>query len=115
MCIRDRHIIIELKRYSPTYKVDIYDLMRQIDKYRSALHKCLKNIGRENEPIEAICIIGDNVLKDDMTILTANEKLGNSGRILTYDLVINDSLESYQEYLETQKEVGKLRELIDKI
>lgn len=110
-----KHIIIELKRYSPTYKVDVYDLMRQIDKYRSALHKCLKNIGKENEPIEAICIIGDNVLKDDMTILTANEKLGNSGRILTYDLVINDSLESYQEYLETQKEVGKLRELIDKI
>lgn len=110
-----KHIIIELKRYIPTYKVDIYNLMRQIDKYRSALYKCLKDIGREKEPIEAICIIGSNVLNDDMTISQANEKLGNSGRILTYDLVINDSLESYQEYLDTQKEVGKLRALIDKI
>lgn len=110
-----KHIIIELKRYIPTYKVDIYNLMRQIDKYSSALYKCLKDIGREKEPIEAICIIGSNVLNDDMTISQANEKLGNSGRILTYDLVINDSLESYQEYLDTQKEVGKLRALIDKI
>ena len=37
------------------------------------------------------------------------------GRILSYDLVINDSLESYQEYLDSQKEVGKLKELINKI
>lgn len=109
-----KHIIIELKRYIPTYKVDIYDLHRQIDKYKSALRKCLRDIGRENEPIEAICIIGDKVL-NDMTISEANEKLKGDGRILSYDLVINDSLESYQEYLESQKEVGKLKELIDKI
>lgn len=109
-----KHIIIELKRYIPTYKVDIYDLHRQIDKYKSALRKCLRAIGKENEPIEAICIIGDKVL-NDMTISEANEKLKGDGRILSYDLVINDSLESYQEYLDSQKEVGKLKELIDKI
>lgn len=109
-----KHIIIELKRYTPTYKVDIYDLHRQIDKYKSALYKCLRDIGKENEQIEAICIIGDKVL-NDMTISEANEKLKGDGRILSYDLVINDSLESYQEYLDSQKEVGKLRELIDKI
>lgn len=109
-----KHIIIELKRYIPTYKVDIYDLHRQIDKYKSALRKCLRDIGKENEPIEAICIIGDKVL-NDMTISEANEKLKGDGRILSYDLVINDSLESYQEYLDSQKEVGKLKELINKI
>lgn len=87
---------------------------RQIDKYKSALRKCLRAIGKENEPIEAICIIGDKVL-NDMTISEANEKLKGDGRILSYDLVINDSLESYQEYLDSQKEVGKLKELIDKI
>ena len=32
-----KHIIIELKRYIPTYKVDIYDLHRQIDKYKSEI------------------------------------------------------------------------------
>lgn len=108
------HIIIELKRYVPTYKVDIYNLHRQIDKYKSALKKCLQEIGRENEPIDAICIIGDKVL-DGMTISEANDKLNHDGRILTYDLVINDSLTSYQEYLDSQEKVGKLKELIDKI
>lgn len=110
-----KHIIIELKRYVPTYKVDIYDLHRQIDKYRDALKKCLKQIGKENEPIEAICIIGNNIIKDNMSAAEATEKLGDSGRILFYDQVINDSLESYKDYLEKHRTIGRLREIIDRI
>lgn len=77
------HVIVELKRYQPTYKVDVYDLHRQIDKYRNALKKCLKAIGRENEPITAICIIGEGVLPPEMSLEEANNKLAGSGRIIT--------------------------------
>ncbi len=109
------HVIVELKRYQPTYKVDVYDLHRQIDKYRSALKKCLKAIGRENEPITAICIIGEGVLPSEMSLEEANDKLAGSGRIITYDTLIHNALESYSEYLEREAKVGKLRALIDQI
>ena len=109
------HVIVELKRYQPTYKVDVYDLHRQIDKYRNALKKCLKAIGRENEPITAICIIGEGVLPPEMSLEEANKKLAGSGRIITYDMLIHNALESYSEYLEREAKVGKLRALIDQI
>lgn len=109
------HVIVELKRYQPTYKVDVYDLHRQIDKYRNALKKCLKAIGRENEPIAAICIIGEGVLPPEMSLEEANNKLAGSGRIITYDMLIHNALESYSEYLEREAKVGKLRALIDQI
>lgn len=109
-----KHIIIELKRYIPTYKVDIDDLHRQIRKYRDGLKKCLESVGR-NEPIEIICIIGKNVI-DNMTLDEANNILKPSnGRIITYDKLIEDSLNSYQGYLDTESKIGKLRQLIDKI
>lgn len=109
------HVIVELKRYQPTYKVDVYDLHRQIDKYHNALKKCLKAIGRENEPITAICIIGEGVLPPEMSLEEANNKLAGSGRIITYDMLIHNALESYSEYLEREAKVGKLRALIDQI
>lgn len=109
------HVIVELKRYQPTYKVDVYDLHRQIDKYRSALKKCLKAIDRENEPISAICIIGEGVLPPEMSLKEANDKLAGSGRIITYDTLIHNALDSYSEYLEREAKVGKLRSLIDQI
>ena len=109
------HVIVELKRYQPTYKVDVYDLHRQIDKYRNALKKCLKAIGRENEPITAICIIGEGVLPPEMSLEEANNKLAGSGRIIIYDMLIHNALESYSEYLEREAKVGKLRALIDQI
>lgn len=109
------HVIVELKRYQPTYKVDVYDLHRQIDKYRSALKKCLKSIDRENEPITAICIIGEGVLPPEMSLKEANDKLAGSGRIITYDTLIHNALESYSEYMDREARVGKLRALIDQI
>lgn len=109
------HVIVELKRYQPTYKVDVYDLHRQIDKYRGALRKCLRAIDRENEPISAICIIGNGVLPPEMSLQEANEKLAGSGRIITYDTLIHNALDSYSEYLEREARVGKLRSLIDQI
>jgi len=112
-----KHIIIELKRYEPGYSVDIFQLGSQVYKYQSALKKCLKSIGKENEPIESICIVGksEKVLKD-MTLEEANRNLGtNNARILFYDQLIEDALNSYKDYLEKEKQVGKIKELISQL
>ena len=106
-----KHIIIELKRYQATYKFDQFDLAKQVDKYISALGKCLSSIGETNPYIEAICIIGPNALDD---ISKANEVLKSvRARILTYDQLIEYALNSYKDYLERNKEVGKIRKLIE--
>lgn len=111
-----KHIIIELKRYIPTYKVDVYALQRQVDKYTAALKKCLKAIGKEDEPIESICLVGEKVIANDMSIEDANEKMESSKcRIILYDQIISDAYDSYSEYLESEKKVGEIRQLIDKI
>lgn len=110
-----KHVIIELKRYVPTYKVNVFQLSEQIYKYRQALSKCLNAIDRQNEPIEAICIIGKEILPDNMSLEEANRLLAGNGRILTYDQIIFESMQSYSEYLRRQKDIGKLRKIIDSI
>lgn len=110
-----KHIIIELKRYNATYSLDIYDLMRQVDNYTSGLKKCLKAIGKESEPIEAICIIGKNVIPKEMTFYEAQEKVKASCRLIQYDQLIEESLSAYSDYLEKEKEIGKIKSIIEKL
>ena len=95
--------------------MNVFRLGEQIYKYRQALTKCLKVYGREYEPIEAICIIGQEILPDEMSLQKANSLLAGEGRILTYDQIILESMQSYSEYMNRQKGIGKLRRLIDSI
>jgi len=110
-----RYVIIELKRYVPTYTVNLYKLREQVDKYRDALHKCLVAIGKGDEPIDAICIIGKKVISNDTPDDRIKDILGKSVRVLFYDQIIEDALESYSEYLESEKEIGRIQKLIDNL
>lgn len=106
-----KHIILELKRYNVTYKVDEFDLARQIKKYIEALKKCLIDSGDTNPYIEGICIVGPSLFSD---ITSANSAVAPyNSRIVTYDLLIENALNSYSDYLERNKEVGKIRQLIN--
>lgn len=108
-----KHIIIELKRYIPSYKITAFSLGDQIDKYINALKKCLISNGEPNPFIEAICIIGPNTIDD---LNRANDIVAPvRGRIITYDQLIEHSLNSYKDYLERNKEVGKIRKLINEL
>lgn len=108
-----KHIIIELKRYKTTYKLDVFDLAKQVNKYVKALEKCLKSVGNSNPFVEAICIVGGDAFDD---INEANSHLNSvKGRIMTYDELIDQALNSYRDYLEENKEVGRIRKLIEKL
>ena len=110
-----KHIIIELKRYKPTYKIDPFTLARQIDKYYRALEKCIiESDDNPNPFIETICIIGEH--SDTHKREDFDKQLSSfNGRIYPYDQLIKESYESYSEYLKSEKKVGKLKELLDKI
>lgn len=109
-----KHIIIELKRYKPSYKITPFALAEQIDKYRKALKKCLTGTDSKHSHIEAFAIIGERFSEDDYS--QAQQLLSTvNARLIYYDDLIQDSLQAYSDYLDQQKEVSKLRQIIDKI
>lgn len=111
-----KHIIIELKRYKPSYKITPFTLASQVDKYKKALEKVLKSGQDIPAPyIEIICILGEHDI--NYSRKEFDDQLAPfNGRVYPYDQLINESLQSYSEYLEREKEVvGKLKELLDQI
>lgn len=107
-----KHIIVELKKSGRAIK--IFELTQQINKYKIALQKCLKHFGREHEPIEIICLLGQQVEEYLFQPDVVRGQLDSVGaRIIIYDTLIRDSLKSYAEYLEKQKSIGELREVIN--
>lgn len=108
-----KHIIIELKRFHPSYKITVFTLAEQVNKYKSALNKCLKSTGYDNPHIESIIVLGD-VLQEDTRIV--DDVLRSVGsRVIYYDELIEQSFLAYQEYLERQKKVSKIREIVNRI
>ncbi len=110
-----KHIIIELKRFKPSYKINPFILAQQIDKYYRALQKCLKETELTKEPyIETICIIGD--LDDSYSRDSFDKQLqAYNGRIYPYSQLINEAYDSYNEYLKSSLKVSKLKELLNSI
>ncbi|MFN2454864.1 MAG: hypothetical protein ABR577_11655 [Pyrinomonadaceae bacterium] len=109
-----KHIIIELKKYK--VKVDNLKLVQQVRKYRDGLLKCLKT-KYPNDPrnIEIICILGSPPLPVDQD--EDNRKVLNTynARYLTYDTLIKQTTNSYRDYLDKQKEVQRILDLVNSI
>lgn len=109
-----KHIVIELKRYKPTYPLTPVKLYEQMKKYRSAVTKALATVPSQSGPIELIAIIGQRFIEEDFK---EAERLlnGINARFIYYDDLIQQSLNAYSDYLDKQKEVSKLRKIIDKL
>lgn len=105
------HIIVELKR--PGVSTSVYSLLEQIEKYRSALKRCLREVDKEEHPrIECVCLVGKLP-----TISPEQEgalKAGNT-RIMTYDHVINDSQERFSDFISAQGRMGKIQDVMKEL
>ena len=110
----NKHVIIELKRASRT--LNTYDLLPQIKKYRTAAKKVLKKMGRENEPMEFVCVVGKEL--SDWKDTPEGEKEVRSmldainTRIVMYDELINNAREAYKDYLNREEKAGRVHRLI---
>ena len=107
------NVIIELKRYS--VPVDVHDLGKQISKYKNALQKCLdEKFPDKPKRIEIFCIMGSRPSGgDDDTV--KNHLAAYSARYMTYDELIDNALNSYQEYLNAEKRISELASIIDSL
>jgi len=109
-----KHIIIELKRY--TVKTTVYALVEQLDKYRNALQKCLKTkFPSENRAVESIAVLGSPPTPDDQEEKNTGLLAAIGARYITYDTLIAQTLDSYKDYLEKNKKMSELAQLIDSI
>lgn len=111
-----QHVIIELKR--PGIKANDHDLLAQVNKYRTALQKQLNLTGAGDDTIEIVCIVGEELRQWTSPRERERSKdilAGGNIRVVLYRELINDALQSYDEFLEKKNEAGRICELIRNI
>ncbi len=109
-----KHIIIELKKYSRS--ITIFELLEQVSKYRSALDKCLRTKFPDvSRVIESICVLGSPPEPHDED--ERNQRLLKEigARYVTYDTLVQQTLESYQDYLRKERVVSELTTLMERL
>ena len=111
-----KHVIIELKR--PERTVSVYDLAKQIQKYRSGMLKILDNMGTPHEPVEFVCLLGKAPTEwaspDGKRIV--EDMLGvHNARYVNYDELLDNSFQAYSDYLRQYQVVNRLGKVIGAI
>lgn len=108
------HIIIELKKFDRS--IDNLELLGQVSKYKSALEKCLKiSYPDQNHAISIICLVGDRPLPKENDVEHVKLLAVYGARYITYDDLIRRTRDSYRDYLEAQKKINRIQQLIDNI
>jgi Histidine kinase-, DNA gyrase B-, and HSP90-like ATPase len=106
------NVIVELKKYDRS--VTLGQLQDQVQKYRNALGKVLEKFPDEPQDIEVVVIIGKPVT--NATIEEVNRSLGAiNTRVIFYDQLIQQTQESYAEYLKASENLSKLATILQKL
>ena len=111
-----KHVIIELKR--PDRSVSVYDLGKQIQKYRSGMLKILENLGTPHEPVEFVCLLGKppSEWDDADSKRTVEKVLGAlNARYVNYDELLENSFQAYSDYLQQTRLLDRLGRVIGAI
>lgn len=110
-----KHVIVELKKFGA--QVNIYDLMKQVDKYKSAVQKCLDEQFQDErtKEIEIVCLLEKPPTPKNQDVTNRRRLWEVNARYVTYGDLITRAQKSYGEYLEKQKEVSQLISLIDRV
>ena len=107
-----KNVVIELKKYDR--EVTIGELMDQLQKYRNALTKVLARFPDEPQGIELIAVLGKPV-KGSTTEEAEQALRSLNARVILYDQLIQEAQESYEEYLEANKQLSALATILDKL
>ena len=112
----NKHVIVELKRASR--QLTTLELLAQVDKYYNAASNVLRKTGRASEPIEFVCVIGQP-LRDwnnpDGEQRSRDSLRAQNARVVMYGELIDNASKAYKDYVEKNKEAGRIYELIKSI
>ena len=108
-----KHVIVELKKSS--VNINVWDLGKQMDKYRGALRKVLETKFSDADPnIEVVALVGK--IPQTPSPEQQQQLLRSiNGRMITYDTLIQEALDSYHDYLEADERVSRLNAILEKV
>lgn len=112
----NQHVIIELKR--PERRIGFDEIFLQVKKYRTGMSKALEEMGRPNDSVEIIVVLGDypKEWERSQTKAADVETLAiQDARIVTYTQLLSDAHQAYRDYLEKQRDVDTLSGVIAEI
>lgn len=113
----NKHVIIELKRANKL--IDTNTLSGQVSKYYAATERILASVGRSNEPIEIVCVVGRR-LRDWDDSPTGEQRSrdmlrASRARVVMYDELVENALQAYQDYVDGADKAGRVYRLIQRI
>jgi hypothetical protein len=112
--VAGKHIIIELKAYG--VKPKISKLIDQVQKYDGAVRKIAKLCDPLREPlVETICILGHPPQPSDKDKQNRDLLRAVDARYVLYDELIQQTRESYRDYLLAHEKIGRIRELVTRL
>ena len=110
------HVIVELKRASVL--TETAELLGQVDKYRVALRRLLRNAGTEHPQIDTVCVVGRDLRdwdepgrKQESVEALARKNI----RVVTYSELITNAEASYGAFLEQNQKAGRIVRLLSAI
>ena len=109
------HIIVELKRYSATFTSS--ELQTQMKVYKYAVEAVLdEHFPGDDHTIEVVAIVGKRPADalGHWEDFTQELKVVNA-RVITYDELIERALADYVQYLEADKKVGRIVDLLGRL
>ena len=111
-----KHVIVELKR--PEVRVSVWELGRQLEKYRSGLAKLLESRQESQALIEIVVLLGDPPREwhnPDGHEVVHNVLDAQGARFVEYGNLLKHAYEAYQDYDHRKRDVDRLRTLIQAI
>lgn len=109
------HIIVELKRYSAA--VTSSELQKQLKDYKYAVQRVLEeHFPGEEHTVEVVAIVGKRPADaaDHWEDFTREMAVVNA-RVITYDELIEKALADYTDYLEADKKLGRIVDVLAKL
>ena len=86
-----------------------------LDVFLNAQSRLLKSQFNADDPyIECVAIVGTRPDSPDMTTQD-NVLRASNARLITYDVLVQEALDSYRDYLEADDRVARLNEILEKI
>lgn len=110
------HLIIELKRAGRTTETD--ELFTQVRKYQRKMDQLLSHLNRSDEAYEIVCLVGKDLKdwKEPQGRRQSFDILRQArARVMTYQQLILNARNAYNEYLEASRKASKIYEILDAI
>ena len=110
-----KHVIIELKRAGR--KVTLPEILEQVMKYDSAIHKVL--VDANKEPVYDIIVVLGQPVDGDNSV-THREQVAGSlkafhARVVYYTELINNAYEAYSDFLAQRRKAQPLIDILDRL